>query len=257
MQQLIIKVNKKGEQLVRKYKNEIERKTNGEIIFMNDLIKKLRRDILEVSFEAKACHIGSALSCLEILADLYYNKLKEDDIFLFSKASGVAALYVILADKGYFPKEKLVEYLKNYPLASKEVPGIIHSVGSIGHGLNVAAGIALGKKLKNESGNVYCLISDGECQEGSTYEAALFIRQYNLDNLYVLIDNNGLQACGKTEDILDIEFTALDFFKNTIPNVRIYSTIKGEGVSFMENKVEWHYWNLTKELLEQALKENE
>jgi len=223
---------------------------------MKEKCKQIRRDVLQASFESNACHIGSALSCVEILVDLFYNKLKENDIFLFSKASGVATLYCILADKGYFPKEKLVYYLKNYPLASKEVPGIIHSVGSVGHGLSVGCGIALGKKLKKEKGNVYVLISDGELNEGSTYEAVLFVRQHKLNNLFIICDNNGYQACGAIKDILDLE-TAFEFYKKTLPNFERVKTIKGQGVSFMEGKVQWHYKNLTEESLEQALKENE
>lgn len=223
---------------------------------MQKLIKQLRKEILVNSFIANACHLGSALSCLETLVDIFYKKLKKNDIFLFSKASGAAALYVVLADKGYFPKEKIPYCLKNYPLTSKQVPGVIHSVGSIGHGLSVAAGIALGKKLKNEKEKVYVLLSDGELNEGSTYEAALFARQHKLNNLFVMVDSNRIQACGKTKNILDLT-TAYNFLSHTLPNFQSIHTIKGKGVSFMENKVEWHYKNLTKELLEQALKENE
>ena len=219
---------------------------------MNEKIKQLRRDILQTSFDVGACHIGSALSCLEILVDLFYNKLKEDDIFLFSKASGVAALYVILADKGYFPKEKLAEYLKNYPLASKEVPGIIHSVGSLGHGLPVAVGMA----YANRSRKVYVLVGDAELQEGTTYESVLFASQHRLDNLYVIVDGNELQACGKISDILDLTGSKV-FLDVEFHNFRWVKTIKGKGISFMENDYTWHYKNLTSELLEQALKENE
>lgn len=213
-------------------------------------VKQIKIDILNASYEAEACHIGSALSCVDILFNLFYNVLKDEDVFLFSKASGAAALYAILADKGHFPKEKLAGYLKDYPLASKEVPGVVHSVGSIGHGLSVAAGIALSDRSKN----VYVLLSDGECQEGSTYEAVLFARHHNLTNLHVIIDNNGLQACGKTKDILGLS-TAFEFMKNALPNCSIITTVKGDGVSFMENNYEWHYKNLNKELLEQAIEE--
>lgn len=215
-------------------------------------IKQIRRDILNASFEANACHIGSALSAVEILVDLYYKIMKPEDIFIFSKASGVAALYAILADKGYFPKDKLVFYLKNYPESNKIVPGVVHSVGSVGMGLSVAVGLA----FADRSRNVYCLISDGQLDEGVTYEAALFARQHKLKNLYVICDNNGIQALGKTNDILDLD-TAFDFFQKTFPNFENVKTIKGKGVSFMENSTEWHYRNLDEELLKQALKENE
>lgn len=212
--------------------------------------KEIRRKILQASFEAGACHIGSALSCVEIISHLYENILKDDDVFLFGKASGVATLYVILAEKGYFPKEKVAEYLKNYPLPSREVPGIIHSFGSLGHALPVACGVALGNKNRR----VFVLLSDGELDEGSNYEASLFARQYNLTNLFVIIDNNKYQACGATRDILDLD-TAFDFYEKTLPNCAIVNTIKGEGVDFVEGDYSWHYKNLTPELLERALEQ--
>lgn len=218
---------------------------------INKKIKQLRKDILTASYKAGACHISSALSCLNILVEIFYDPrvLNKGDIFLFAKASGVAAFYAILADKKMFPKNKLAYYLKNYPLASTEVPGVVHSVGSLGHGLPVAVGMA----LADRSRKVICLISDGECQEGTTYECALFARQHNLFNLYVLVDNNGLQACGETRSILDLN-TAFDFLQKTFPNFVNYRTIKGRGVPFMEDRYQWHYKNLDKELLDKALK---
>lgn len=210
---------------------------------------KLRKDILNTSFKAGACHMGSSLSCVEIMLEID-EKMKENDLFLFSKASGVATYYCLLADKGYFPKEKTAEYLKNYPLPSKEVPGVIHSFGSLGHGLSVAAGLALGDRTRD----VYVLLSDGECQEGSTYEAVLFAGQHNLTNLYVYIDDNKLQAGGRVSDILSL-FNAFNFMETTLPNCKIVETIKGKGVDFMENEYGWHYKNLTPELLDRALKQ--
>lgn len=215
------------------------------------MIKELRREILQASFDAGACHIGSALSCLPIMYELFYEVLKDDDIFIFSKASGAATYYAILTDKGYFPKEKLAYYLKNYPLASKEVPGVLHSVGSLGHGLPVAVGLA----YANPNKRVFVLISDGEVEEGTTYESALFSYQHNLKNLYVYVDNNGIQACGKTNDVLNLDL-AFKFFQEMFPNFYNIYTTKGDGVSFMENTVEWHYKNLDEELLKQALEEN-
>lgn len=211
-------------------------------------VSQIKRDILQASFNAKACHIGSALSCVSILVDLFYRTLKEDDIFIFSKASGVAAFYAILADKGYFPKEKLAEYLHDYPLPSKEVPGVIFSCGSLGHGLPVATGIAYAQKDKQ----VYVLISDGEVQEGTFWESALFAHQHNLDNLHVLVDYNRLQALGFTDDILGLD-DALYLSRSLFPDIRVFETTKGEGVDFLENKPESHYMNLTPELLEKAL----
>ncbi len=216
---------------------------------MSNLNKKrqLAKDILIASYEAGACHIGSALSCLDILIELFYKTLKKEDIFIFGKASGVAAYYAILADKGFFPQKKLAEYLKNYPLVSKEVPGVIWSGGSCGHGLSVACGLALADRMRN----VYILLSDGECQEGATYEAALFARQHKLNNLYVVIDNNSFQACGAIKDILDLE-TAFEFLKKTLPNCEIAKTIKGGNIDFLQG-IKGHYLNLTPELLEKSL----
>ena len=219
-------------------------------MLLQDKCKQIKRDVLQASFDAKACHIGSSLSCVSIMVDLFYHLMDKEDIFIFSKASGACTYYAILADKGFFPKEQLSNYLKNYPEASKEVPGVLHSVGSVGHGLSVACGLALADRTRN----VFVLISDGELNEGVTYEAALFARQQNLGNLFVYLDNNGLQACGKTDDILNLD-TAIEFYKNTFPNFFNCKTIKGEGVSFMENRYEWHYRNMTEEQLKQALHE--
>ena len=216
-----------------------------------DKCKQIRRDVLQASFDAGACHLGSAMSCVEILVNLFYITMDKRDVFVFSKASGAATYYAILSDLGWFPKSKLAEYLKNYPEASVEVPGVVHSVGSVGHGFAVAAGMAYADRTRD----VYTLLSDGECQEGVTYETALFARQHKLDNLHVIIDNNKLQACGPTKDILNLK-TAYWFLQKTLPNLQVVTTVKGKGVSFMEGDYRWHYRNLTPELLAQALQEN-
>lgn len=204
----------------------------------------IKRQILQSSFDAHACHIGSALSCVDIMVELFYKRLKKDDIFLFSKASGVATYYAILSDLGHFPKEKIAEYLHDYPLPSKEVPQVIHSCGSLGHGLPVATGIAYANRDKQ----VYVLISDGEVQEGTFWESILFKKQHKLDNLTVIVDWNKYQAMGKIEDILDIPW---DFVMSM--GIEVVCTTKGQGVSFLQDKAESHYMNLTPELLEMAL----
>ncbi len=214
-----------------------------------EISKRIRKSVLENSYKAGACHIGSALSCVDIMVELHYNILLEEDVFVFSKASGVATYYAILADKGILPKD-FSEILKKYPLPSREVSGIIHSVGSLGHGLPFAVGMAFADRSKR----VFVLISDGEVQEGTTYESALFARQHKLDNLFVIVDDNKIQGLGFNKDILDLE-TAYTFLKNTLPNFERRETIKGQGIDFMENKPEWHYKNLTKELLDSALKQ--
>ncbi len=167
---------------------------------------KLRKLILNASYESGACHIGSALSCIDILVEIF-NKKKENDLFIFSKASGVAAYYAILAEKGIIPENKVAYYLKNYPLVSKEVPSVLWSGGSLGHGLPVAAGLALADRTRD----VYVMMSDGEIQEGTTWESAMFASHHKLKNLKVYIDKNGLQACGATKDILDIEDLVIKF----------------------------------------------
>jgi len=238
---------------------------------LKDLAKKIRQNILKASFEANACHIGSALSCVEILVSLYFKILKKDDVFLFSKASGACALYAILAEKGIINRKKVAYFLKKYPLVQKEVPGVIWSAGSLGHGLPVAVGVALADKKRR----VYCLVSDGELQEGTTWESALFANHHNLNNLIVIVDRNHFQACGKTEEILKLEplvakwqsfgwqvkeidghnFSEIESAlkaRHKRPLVTIANTIKGKGVDFMEDDFEWHYKNLTAELYEKA-----
>lgn len=212
--------------------------------------KQLQKDILHTSFEAGACHIGSSLSCVDILIDLFYNQNIKPEQFLFGKASGVCAYYCILADLGYFPKDKLVSYLKKYPLPSTEVPGITHSFGSVGHALSVAAGMAFANRDKN----YVVLLSDGDCQEGSTLEAALFIHHHKLTNLKVIVDDNKIIAMGFTDDILKMN-PVWNYLKECIYDLEIADTIKGDGVSFMINNYHWHYKNLDQETLDKALAE--
>ena len=207
--------------------------------------QKLRREIIEASYKAHACHIGSALSCVDIVLDIY-NKMGKDDIFVFSKASGVAALYVVLAEKGYFPKSKVAYYLKKYPLPSRKVPGVTVDGGSLGHGLPMACGIALADKKRK----VYVLMSDGELQCGTTWESLLFKKQHKLNNLKIIVDANEFQACGKIKDILDVPW---DFLRSM--GIKVVKTIKGKGVSFMENNNDWHYFNLDENTYKEAIRQ--
>jgi transketolase len=215
--------------------------------------RELRKDIIEVSYRAGACHIGSALSCIDILVDIY-KKMRKKDRFIFGKASGVAAYYCLLAKKGIIKKKKLAYYLKNFPLPSKEVPGVIVSLGSLGHGLPIAVGLALADRRRN----VYLLMSDAELQEGTTWESLLFIHQHKLSNLKIYIDCNGLQAMGKISDILEIPIAmrwAIDAAYYDDFDINFIKTIKGKGVSFLEDKVESHYLNLSESQYKQAIKE--
>ena len=252
---------------------------------LEKLAKKIRRRVVELLYKHNACHLGSCMSCIEILVALYFGGImKPKDKFLLSKGWAAAALYSILVEKGIIDWDDLYE--NYYELGSKywglvhhTVPGIEHSFGSAGHGLPVAAGMALAMKLDKKNGRVYCLVSDGECQPGTFYESILFASQHKLNNLIVLIDNNRLQAFGWTKEVLNIEpidkrvkmynwkvqrvdghniqeiIKASKNLSNKKPNMIVCDTIKGKGISFAENKLGWHYWNLNPERYLQALKE--
>jgi transketolase len=216
----------------------------------------LRDKILKVSYKAGSCHIGSALSCVEIL-----EALKGKEPFIFSKASGICAWYCM-----NYSTKKAIELMKKYPLPSKE-GGLLWSGGSLGMGLSVACGIAL-------SGvNTHVLISDGELQEGQTWEALMFAAHHHLP-LKVVVDRNWLQALGSTEDIcslgrLEDKLWAFGWNVKTVdghnvkeikkaligetPLIVIAETVKGKGVDFMENNNDWHYMNLNEERYKKAI----
>jgi len=245
-------------------------------ILLKKIAKKIRKKVIKLLFKHKACHLGSCMSCIEILVALYFKIMKPEDKFLLSKGWAAAALYSVLAEKGIIKWREL--YKKYYQLEGgywglvhHTVPGVEHSFGSAGHGLPVAIGMALAKKLKNEKGRVFCLISDGECDCGTTWESALFAAHHKLDNLCVVADYNKFQAFGETNKVLNLEplvqkwkvfnwdvyeidghsFSHLlkvfksAFKKKGKPHIIICHTVKGKGVSFYENKVESHYGNIS------------
>lgn len=247
---------------------------------LQGIAKKIRKMVVELLYRHRAAHLGSNLSCIEMLVALHFGVMKPEDKFLLSKGWAAATLYSILAEKGIIDWKELLEkyYEPNshyYGLVHHKVPGIEHSFGSAGHGLPVAIGMALADRNRK----VFVLISDGECQCGTFYEGLLFAAQHKLNNLIVLIDNNRLQAFGWTKKVLNIEplDERLKFFNwkiqrvnghdmkeiikacknisNKKPNIIICDTIKGKGVSFAENKLQWHYYNLDKKLMERALKD--
>lgn len=254
---------------------------------LKETTKKIRRRVLTMLYNAQTCHLGSDMSIVELLTVLYFSTLKEEDRFILSKGHGAATLYAVLCEKGFFKEEELRSYgkpdTKFLNLANSEVPGVLFSTGALGHGLPVAVGIALAKKLSDDKGRVFTLLSDGEMQIGTTWESALFASHHKLDNLTVIVDSNKLQACGNTKDILDIEplkkkFTAfgwdvktcnghnIEQIKNVLkfsmghknkPSIIIANTIKGKGVSFAEKDNSWHYNNLDNAHYQQAMKENE
>ena len=241
----------------------------------------VRRDIVDMTHRGGSSHVGSGLSIADILAVLYGAILSVDpaapkhddrDRFILSKGHAGAAVYAVLAETGFFEVEKLKDHYQNGSVLSghvshKGVPGVEFSTGSLGHGLSVAAGMAKAAKLRQKSHKVFALLSDGECDEGSNWEAILFSSHHKLNNLVAIIDYNKIQSLDSVEATLGLEPFA-DKFKafgwNTIevdghdhlalkksfelvnkektrPTVLICHTTKGKGVSFMENSVLWHY----------------
>jgi transketolase len=265
-----------------------------EIQRLTEMAREFRREILDIIFAAQSGHPGGSLSCVEILIALYFNKLNikpEDpewflrDRFIMSKGHASAALYVALANRGFFPKEELKHYRRFGGLlqghAFKGVPGVELSTGSLGQGLSVACGLALGSRIRKAKFNVYCLLGDGEIQEGSVWEAAMTAGFHRLENLCAILDRNGVQQNGPVEKIKgeepladkwrsfgwnvleadghDLEglFKALGQFTpgGGKPTFIIAHTIKGKGVSFMEGQSKWHGKAPNKEEYEKALKE--
>ena len=250
---------------------------------MNELNKKIRRKIIDLLYRHKACHLGSCMSCVEILSALYFEIMEPEDKFILSKGHAAAALYTVLSEKGIIDWDELYEkyYEKGedyWGLAHHAVPGVILSTGSLGHGLPVTCGMSLALKGDKKKGKIYCLMSDGEMDSGTTWESALFASHHKLDNLIVIIDYNKFQAFGRTNEVLNLEplaekWRAFGWITSEIdghnfnellgnfrkiptvenkPHVIICNTIKGKGISFAENKLEWHYYNLTPELYERA-----
>ena len=261
-----------------------------------DLARKVRLHCLNMVYRGKSGHIGSMLSTADVYSVLYTRVLtvfpvqpeKESrDRFILSKGHGGAALLATLAERGFFPMEWLNGYYQdNGKLSghiSHHIPGVEFSTGSLGHGLPVACGMAMAAKQAKKTHRVFCMVSDGDLNEGSSWEAIMLAGQHRWDNLIMLVDYNRLQALGASEDIIDLEPLApkLEMFgwkvaavdghdceaiedvllklplESGRPSAVIFKTVKGKGVSFMENDYKWHYGGLTAELLEQAIKEVE
>lgn len=257
--------------------------------------KELRRRILRVISRAGAGHPGGSLSAIDILVTLYFgvmdvdpkNPTREDrDRFVLSKGHASAALYAVLAEKGYFPAEILSKYdqinspLQGHPDMTK-VAGVDISTGSLGQGLSVGVGMALGARLRGKSFKVYVMLGDGECQEGQVWEAAMSAGHYRLDNLIAILDNNKVQLYGKVADLMGIEplrakweafgwevieadghdiASLISAFVQSAkvigkPKIIIAETVKGKGVSFMEGQHSWHGKAPSERELEVALSE--
>lgn len=249
--------------------NELEKKA-----------KEIRRDIIEQVYNAKSGHPGGALSIADILTVLYFNEMniniknpkwEDRDRLVLSKGHCSPALYAVLAERGFFKKEELYSFrniqsrLQGHPDMNK-IPGVDMTTGSLGQGLSVSNGMAIAGKMDKKNYRVYCICGDGEIEEGQIWEAAMTSCKYKLDNLCLIVDNNNLQIDGIISDVMspypiDEKFKSFGFevinidgnnieeiinalkkaknVKNK-PTVIIAKTVKGKGVSFMENKAEWH-----------------
>lgn len=262
---------------------------------LSKIALNIRKNAVTAVYSAKSGHPGGSLSIADALAYLYFEEMRVDpqnpgwedrDRFVLSKGHCTPALYSALALKGYFPVEELRHfrelghYLQGHP-DMKGVPGVDMSTGSLGQGISAACGMALSFKLSGKANRVYAILGDGELEEGEVWEAAMFAAQYKLDNLCAYVDNNGLQIDGKITDVMSplpiagkfrefgwnvIEINAHDFDEidraykqaRTVkdkPTVIVAHSIKGKGVSFMENVAGWHGSAPNAEQYEQAMKE--
>lgn len=267
---------------------------NDEIIKLKEMAKKIRRGIIEEVYSNQSGHPGGSLSIADILTVLYFKEMnikpenpqwEERDRFVLSKGHCAPALYAALANRGYFSVDELQTFrnihgrLQGHP-DRKNIPGVDMSTGSLGQGLSSANGMAIAGKMDNKDYRVYCILGDGEIEEGQIWEAAMTSSKNKLDNLCVIVDNNNLQIDGKIEEVMspypiDKKFESFGFYTITIdgnnikqilqafkkakenknkPTCIIAKTIKGKGVSFMEDKAEWHGKAPNKEEFEKALR---
>lgn len=271
--------------------------SDAELAKVRGMALKVRQHVLGMVHEGKASHIGTAFSIVDILAVLYDGILRVDsgqpkwpnrDRLILSKGHGCAALYAVLAERGFFPEDWLKTFYQNgsYLVGHAThtgVPGVEVSTGSLGHGLPIACGMALAGKRHDLDYRVFTILSDGECDEGSTWEAALFAGHHGLDNLVAIIDYNKIQSLGRVTEVLDLDPLAAKWasFRWSVQEVDGHSytqlidvlasipkepgkptcivahTVKGKGVSFMEDKLLWHYRAPDDQEYQQALTELE
>lgn len=269
-----------------KIKLELEKQAN-----------EIRKDIVTAVHSAKSGHPGGSLSLADTLTYLYFYKMKvgpknpkdpDRDRFVLSKGHTAPAYYSVLAEKGFFPKEELLKLrkvgamLQGHP-DMKHIPGVDMTTGSLGQGISAAVGMALGGKIQNKDFTVYVALGDGEIQEGQVWEASMAAAHYKLDNLVAVVDNNGLQIDGNIADVMSPypitdkfaafgwnvttcdahDFDSIDAAfektkeKNGKPWVIVQKSIKGKGVSFMENQASWHGTAPNDEQYAQAMAELE
>lgn len=260
---------------------------------LEEAARRIRRHVLTMSAAGRAPHVASALSCVDILVALYCRAANvqpcspddpERDRVLLSKGHGCAALYACLAERGFFPHSRLMEYARDDSVMGEHpvrlgFPGVEISSGSLGHGLGLGSGMALAAKMDGSPARVFVILSDGECNEGSTWEAALWAPAHALDNLLAVVDFNKLQATGDSTKITALVplvakwdafgWETVEVDGHSIPQLVeafeapgagrpravIAHTVKGKGVSFMENDLEWHYRPPSDDDLTRALAE--
>jgi len=232
--------------------------------------KQLRINVLNLALETNGSHIGGSFSEIELLISLFHNILNEDDLFILSKGHACYPYFLLLREKGFNPK--IMGHPEIDPLN-----GIHCTTGSLGHGLPIATGIAFTKKIKKEPGRIYVLMSDGECQEGTTWEISPIATHHNLDNLTVIVDNNKIQALDRVKDVSEIDigkiFNSFGWHVKEIdghnfneiisalqetpnkPYLILANTTKGKGVSYMEDSTMWHGRKVNYERVKLALEE--
>lgn len=262
---------------------------------LENIANDIRKDIIEEVYQAQSGHPGGSLSCTDILTVLYFNQMNVDpkkpedanrDRLILSKGHCSPALYAVLARKGYFDKEelknfrKMDSFLQGHP-DMKKVPGVDMTTGSLGQGLSAGVGMAIASKMNQAGCRVYCVLGDGEIEEGQIWEAAMAAYKNKLDNLCVILDNNSLQIEGKIQDVAGLDniegkfknfgfnviqvdghniSNLIDGFNSAkqtkqVPTILIAKTIKGKGVSFMENQAKWHGKAPNEEEYEKAINE--
>lgn len=263
---------------------------------LKKLAYKLRQDVVDMIVNGKGGHIGGDMSVMDTLVTLYFKEMnisvdnfntKDHDHFIMSKGHSVEALYAVLAEKGFFPIERVLKEFSQFGSMfighpNNKLPGIEMNSGALGHGLPVAVGMAIAERMNKSKNRVYVVMGDGELAEGSVWEGAMSGANYRLDNLCAIIDRNRLQISGSTEDVMalddlhrkwdsfgwhvidvddgnDIEKLARAFEESRMvkgkPSVLIANTIKGKGSSVMENKVAWHHHVPSAEEYEQIKKD--
>lgn len=281
--------------LFRKVKIRMSSLTQSELQQLQDTARCIRGHIVRTISHAGVGHPGGSLSATDILTTLYFHVMNVDpknpnmperDRFVLSKGHGAVGLYSTLAERGFFPAEQLKSFgcidsiLQVHP-DMHLLPGVEISTGALGQGISVAVGLALAGKLDKAPWRVYCVVGDGESQEGQVWEAAESAAQFGLDNLTVILDNNGVQLMGKTDEVMRMEpqvdkwrafnWNVIDVDGHDIaalaaafdlaqtvkgkPTVLVARTVKGKGVSFMEGKSAWHGKSPDAEQLAQALQE--